>query len=171
MKLDELLDRLDAHAGPIPIGELVKWLEAVDLDPDDVAPYVRFCDEEYQRNLLREGPGYQALILCWKPGQASPIHDHRGSACGVRVVQGTATEIVFEIGDGPMQERETHHLQAGGVCGSYDTDTHIVVNQHETDPLVTLHVYTPPLRNYRRYERETGESDIVSHVPLSTISS
>ena len=36
-------------------------------------------------------------MLCWKNGQRSPIHDHTGSSCGVRVLRGTLTETLFEL--------------------------------------------------------------------------
>ena len=33
--------------------------------------------------------------LCWRNGQRSPIHNHRGSNCGVKVLRGVATETTF----------------------------------------------------------------------------
>ena len=145
--LGEFLSELDTHVDPVDLGYLMRRLEVLDLDPDEVREYMRFSDERYQRNLLRAGPNYHALILCWKNGQRSPIHDHRGSACGVRVLRGVATETIFQRGaDGTLQPRETRELPAGGVAASFDTDIHEVSNLQPGDAdLVTLHVYSPPL--------------------------
>ena len=52
------------------------------------------------RALLRVATGgscgwYQAWVMCWRNGQRSPIHDHKGSSCAVRVLRGTLTETLF----------------------------------------------------------------------------
>jgi cysteine dioxygenase len=92
------------------------------------------------------GPSYAALVLCWRPGQASPIHDHLGSACALRVIQGTGTETRFHRrADGTLVEGGTHTYECHRVCGTYDADIH------------TLHIYTPPMRQYRIYARDSTE--------------
>jgi cysteine dioxygenase len=140
------------------IGELVSWLKTfnqrVELDElksrlddntisaDLLAEYIHFSDERYSRNLLAHGPQFYALVLCWKPGQASPIHDHKGASCGVRVIQGTATETSFRWQDDKLVADSVVGIQAGKVCGSFDDDIHEIRN-NGGDNLVTLHVYSP----------------------------
>ena len=62
---------------------------------DDLAEYVRFDPARYHRELMINADDYQILVLGWLPGQKSPIHNHRGSQCCVRVLQGTAVETVY----------------------------------------------------------------------------
>lgn len=145
--LFNLLSQFDRHAKSIPLNELVAGLTESNLILDDVQEFVCFSDESYQRNLMHVGPGYQALILCWHSGQRSPIHDHRGSACGVRVLQGVVSETIFERnGAGLIFPTRTAELGEGGVCGSFDSDIHQVSNlQSAGQDLVTLHIYSPPL--------------------------
>jgi len=163
MKLPEFFSLLDGCGpGAVPLELLTRWERELEIDLDDVREAVRFGDDGYRRNPLREGPGYQALVLCWKPGQKSPIHDHRGSACGVRVIAGAVTETIFQRIDGQLIEGETRRLDAGGVCGSYDTDIHEIANRG-SEGLVTLHVYAPPLLTMGIYTRETG--DVVAWTP------
>ena len=46
--------------------------------------------------------------------------------------------------------------RAGQVCGSYDTDIHEVSNrQPDGRPLITLHIYTPPLHAMGKYTRDS----------------
>lgn len=143
----ELLERLDRHSDCVPLDELIEALAALDITLKDVDEFVCFGDDTYQRNLMHTGPGYQVLILCWASGQRSPIHDHRGSACGVRVLQGTLSETVFARSEiGLIYASETRQLREGGVCGSFDSDIHQVSNlQPPGRDLVTLHIYSPPL--------------------------
>jgi cysteine dioxygenase len=152
MTLDTFFATLDRHRDAVPIDELVRLLEALAITRADVEPHVSFAPEGYKRNVLRVGPGYAALVLCWRPDQASPIHDHRGSACGVLVLDGTLAETKYERRpDGHLRETTTGRLAVGTVCGSYDADIHTIRNAASRD-LVTLHVYTPPMQNYRIYE-------------------
>ena len=145
--LSEFLSEMDSHVESVGLDHLTSRLEELDLDPEEVRENTRFSESRYQRNLLHAGPNYHALILCWKNGQRSPIHDHRGSACGVRVLSGVATEIVYEPDDdGMLRPARSGELPAGGVTGSFDSDIHEVSNLQPGDAdLVTLHVYSPPL--------------------------
>src|SRR5262245_17068918 len=94
-KLEVLFRYLDRLQGQAPLDELTALVARLDLTCDDVAGYVRVSDQGYCRNPLRAGPWYQAWVLCWKNGQRSPIHDHRGSSCAVRVLRGTMTQTFF----------------------------------------------------------------------------
>lgn len=147
LTLREFLAELDAYDHRVPLDELVARLEALDLCFDDVRDYAQFGRESYQRNLLHAGPGYQALILCWRSGQRSPIHDHTGSSCGVKVIKGVALETYFErTSEGYVYATSSRELPEGAVCGSQDSDMHQVSNlQPRGCDLVTLHVYSPPL--------------------------
>lgn len=147
LTLDEFFDRMDVHEDRVPLDELTAMIGELPLTVDDVREYANFNDDHYQRNLIRAGSGYEALIMCWKNGQKSPIHDHAGSSCGVRVIKGVATETVFDHDDaGHVHATRSNELREGGVCGSQDADTHEIANvQANGEDLITLHVYSPPL--------------------------
>ena len=85
--LGRVLEELDAWRERIPLSELKRALAGLFLALDDVRPFVRFDSDGYRRNLMHAGPAYQALVLCWRNGQRSPIHDHRGSNCVVQVTR------------------------------------------------------------------------------------
>jgi cysteine dioxygenase len=138
---------LDRSAERVPLSILVDWLGAISLTPDDLADYLVFKPERYVRNLLHAGPAYQALVLCWRNGQRSPIHNHRGSNCGVKVLRGVATETVFAKGpNGLIYAVGSRDLPPGHICASADDDIHQVSNlQAGGADLITLHIYSPPL--------------------------
>src|SRR6267154_1393374 len=94
--LDQWFAELDQYPERIPLNILTQGLKRLRLEMASVKPFVQFSAERYRRNLMHAGPAYHALILCWRNGQQSPIHDHRASSCGVRVLKGTATETLFE---------------------------------------------------------------------------
>src|SRR5207249_2304648 len=99
------------------------------------------------------GPAYQALLLCWRNGQRSPIHDHRGSNCGVRILSGVATETVFERNEnGLVYATFSREMAEGSICANSDDDIHQMSNlQPGKADLVTLHIYSPPLLHMGTY--------------------
>jgi cysteine dioxygenase len=153
LELAQLLDRLDSFDERVPLDELTRWLDELEIELQQVLTCVRFGEATYQRNPLRLGTAYHALILCWRNGQRSPIHDHRGSSCAVRVLSGIATETQFERSpNGLIYPTFSRELPEGSVCGSQDADIHQMSNLQPGDaPLVTLHIYSPPLLVMNKY--------------------
>ena len=153
MRIEELCRELDRHRQRIPLPELQVALRELEIRLADVARYILFDPNVYRRNLMHAGLSYQALILCWRSGQRSPIHDHRGSSCGVRVLKGTALETVFTRTPSGMVFA-THSIEhpAGSVCATQDADIHQVSNlANDGGDLVTLHVYSPALLSMGTY--------------------
>jgi cysteine dioxygenase len=143
----ELVDYLDSLEGRAPLEELTAQLRRTRVTCEDVEDYIYFSPRQYLRNLYRAGDWYNIVVLCWKNGQRSPIHDHAGSSCGVKVLRGTATETFFDFApNGMVRAVSSRELTPGSVCGSQDADMHQVSNLQAGDAdLVTLHVYSPPL--------------------------
>lgn len=168
-KIEELTDWLRSFEQRISLGELTDRLQDDSISADLLADHIHFSDERYSRNLLAYGPQFYALVLCWKPGQASPIHDHKGASCGVRVIEGVATETSFAREHGRLVEKSVTTMRAGEVCGSFDDDIHEIRNNGEGN-LVTLHIYSPYLDNINLYDRETGEVTVFSDPMVAGLS-
>lgn len=150
---------LDEYIDQVPLNVLKVYLNSLNMTLDDVKGYVCFSKDSYRRNLLHEGPAYQALIICWRNGQRSPIHDHKGSSCGMRILQGVAAETLFAIAPNELvYPTNSEWLYEGEVTGSEDDDMHQISNlQDEDRDLVTLHIYSPPLLHMNCYSIESNE--------------
>jgi cysteine dioxygenase len=164
--VQQLIGYLDRLADRAALPELTAELAALEVERDELEPFVRFSAQGYTRNLIRAGPWYNLLVLCWKNGQRSPIHDHRGSSCAVRVVDGTLTETLFEFApNGHVKATFSRDMPPGAVIGSADIDVHQVSNlQAGGAELVTLHVYSPPLRvmgTYSLTDATRGEEPLL----------
>jgi DMSO/TMAO reductase YedYZ molybdopterin-dependent catalytic subunit len=161
-KLAELLRYLEGLGERAPLGPLTDLLRRLDLGCEDVADFLRFSANTYQRNLVRAGRWYHLWVMCWKNGQRSPIHDHTGSSCAVRVIRGTATVTTFAFApNGHVKALGSEDLAPGNVVATQDSDLHQVSNLQAGDAdLVTLHVYSPPLSRMGTYsltDRNRGE--------------
>jgi cysteine dioxygenase len=145
--LDSLYEYLDSLNDRAELSELAARLREIELTGDEVSSGIRFSVQSYARNLIKAGPWYNVLILCWRNGQRSPIHDHTGSSCAVRVLRGTATETTFEFAaNGQILATGSRLHRPGSVVGSQDSDIHQISNlQAGNADLVTMHIYSPPL--------------------------
>jgi cysteine dioxygenase len=164
--LSDLVVFLDSLSARAPLQQLVAELEELRIECDELDEHVRFSDQQYARNLVRKGPWYHLLVLCWKNGQRSPIHDHAGSTCGLRVLRGVMTETAFAFTpNGHVKAIGSRDLAAGDVCGTQDNDLHQVSNLQAGDAdLVTLHVYTPPLvmmGTYSMFDTSRGQEPML----------
>lgn len=164
--LDALVAFLDGLQERAGLGELAMELSELDIDCGAVREHLHFSEKAYARNLVCKGKWYHLLVLCWKNGQRSPIHDHAGSSCGVRVLRGVLTETTFAfVPNGHVKAIGSRELAEGGVCASQDSDLHQVSNLQDGDAdLVTLHVYSPPLLwmgTYSLYDTSRGQEPML----------
>ena len=150
--LRDMLAELDAYREPIPLAVLCVTLQRLAVAIGELVPFACFDEHCYRRTRLHLGPAYEALLLCWRAGQRSPIHDHVGSRCAFRVMEGVDAESVFERSDaGLIYPTITTEHQQGSICAAEDDDIHQVSNLQPGEDLVTLHVYSPPLHIMNTY--------------------
>ena len=161
-KLNELVAYLDGLQGPMDLGVVERLLGELDIARGDVASSCVFGTKGYKRNTISRGEWYELVCICWRSGHCTPIHDHRGSSCGFKVVEGVGTEIRFEqSSSGLICPVKTTQMEAGYLCVAEDADIHQIANmQSPGTDLVTLHLYSPPLRriNTWRFAEATLEA-------------
>lgn len=150
--LRELCDFLNNCTGPVDLRRLQKLLDDQPITRADLAEFCHFGTDSYRRNLVARSEWYEMLCICWRAGQKSYIHDHHGSSCAFKVIEGHATEIIcMPTGsrrDGVPLVRPVRvtRYRAGDVCGSGSSQIHEVVNESTAgEDLITLHIYSPPL--------------------------
>lgn len=145
----------------------------------ELEPYLNFCPAEYTRTLFYRGPRFEILVLCWKDGQSSPIHDHAASICSMAVVEGVCTAESYELTDGraacnivPGQSASLEIARkevclAGQVVTVIGGDIHRVGNfQGDGRELITIHFYLPPITSMRCFDEQTGCCRIQEAVTL-----
>lgn len=122
-------------------------------------------DENYARYLLHRDPKnrFVVLSLVWRPGQATPIHDH--SCWGIMgMVQGTLEVVNYDrLDDGTvpnrarLREADTLHVQeldTGAVLPPWN-EIHLIGNRSR-ETAISLHVYGRDLDVFNVYDAVTG---------------
>jgi cysteine dioxygenase len=161
-KLERVLQQLAMLTKPLAQDEMGEYLRILADCHTELTDSERFCKAVYQRNLVFSSEHLELLLLCWLPGQRTPLHDHTGSICGVQVLKGCATEIRFKYSRcGTLIPDRSFEVPAGGTTVSRDADVHMIANlSADNQNLVTLHCYSPRLENMKLYDqRETIFSD------------
>ena len=145
--LVQLIRFMDGLTGPARLDDIQRLLRDAGVDREDMVVACKFSDVHYARNVLAKSPWYQLIVICWREGQASPIHDHGESACGVRVVDGIASEVRYQRdATGKLHSGPESEYYPGDVCVTSREEIHVIRNEPGRDDLVTLHLYSPPLK-------------------------
>jgi cysteine dioxygenase len=159
--LVRLIRKMDGLGEPAELPMIDRLLREADVSRGDMVQACNFSDVNYARTIFAQSPWYQLIVICWRSGQSSAIHDHRGSQCGVRVIAGIATETVYERTAAgrvrPVREVEYHQ---DDVCTTSDTGIHVISNRRPETDRVTLHLYSPPLR-MSYYEADAVAAPVV----------
>src|SRR5215510_7772048 len=88
MNLLSALEELKGTAREMNLADLRRFTSKLRPETSELEQYIHFTNERYARNLVYKCPEFECLVLCWRPGQRSPIHDHANSICAVYTAKG-----------------------------------------------------------------------------------
>lgn len=162
LSLSALIETLNAQTDPPSLKQLYAWLENTTVSEAELAPYLGFKERTYWRHLVCRSASVEMLVLCWKPGQRTVIHDHNGSVGAVLIQQGVLWETMFNFDEqkGLRYDSIAEH-QAGAVTGADVPDIHQLGNPDVSEQdLVTIHVYSPPLGVLHTYKPGSAEIEL-----------
>ena len=161
----DLIERLQTQTGPPPLEDISSWLANVEITQVDLEPYLGFKEGNYWRHRVCRNEAVEMLIICWRPGQKTPIHDHNGSHGVVRVQQGLMWETMFTYeNDRGLRYRSGRECPTGEVTGAGVPDIHQLGNPDVSgQDLITIHVYAPPLGVLKTYK--VGSANVDLYIP------
>jgi cysteine dioxygenase len=162
LSLSDLVAQLNKQATPPSLAQLYEWLENARISDDELNPYLGFKDRTYWRHRVCRNDAVEMLVLCWKPGQRTVIHDHNGSVGAVLVQQGIVWESNFSFNetDGLRYENGREYAK-GQITGADVPDIHQLGNPDiSAQDLVTIHIYSPPLNVLHTYKPGSAVIDL-----------
>ena len=160
-----LADALRSLTAVPSLEDTYQLVEQTDISPTEIAPFLGFKTGNYSRHRVMKNEFVEMLVLCWKPGQRTPIHDHNGSHGSVFVHKGILWETTFDYDtESGLSYKSHRELRAGGLTGSEIPDIHQLGNPDVSGrDLVTIHIYAPPLGVLKTYK--LGSSTIDLYTP------
>jgi len=126
------------------------------------------ADHAYQQHVVHVHPDgcYSLVALVWRPGQATPIHDHR-CWCVVGVLEGEEDEERFHLveqdGGKALVLTGNTRQAAGSVCTLVppQENIHRVSSAAPTGVTVSLHVYGDDIAKCGSSINRVFEADLV----------
>jgi cysteine dioxygenase len=162
---DLLLKRLREMKEPPSLEDLHDCLNGLTVTGEDLRPHLGFKAGNYARHRVFRNEFIELLVLCWRPGQRTPIHDHNGSYGAVRVCEGVLWETMFDLDETQtLFYKSGRDWKPGDVTGADVPDIHQLGNPEVSGQnLVTLHLYAPPLNVLNTYK--VGSSEVGHYRP------
>lgn len=162
LSLPQLVAALESLNGAPSLDQIFSWLERVEPSSEELKPYLGFKEGNYWRHRVCRNEFVEMLVLCWRPGQRTPIHDHNGSHGGVKICEGHLWETIFTYdATAGLEYKSGRELTSGSVTGSDVPDIHQLGNPDVSEQnLVTLHVYAPPLGVLHTYKPGSAKIDL-----------
>ncbi|KAI9011101.1 RmlC-like cupin domain-containing protein [Gaertneriomyces semiglobifer] len=148
-------------------------------NPEDYSQFkYHDASKPYTRILIDSGNGiFNLMLLVWTQGKASPIHDHSGAHCLMKVLEGELVETQYEwpsdtksdhsddsrVDSGneeePMHVKQEKLYHKSQVAYIHDKiGLHRVSNPSESATAVSLHLYTPPYQECKTFCERTGKA-------------
>ena len=133
----------------------------------DFKNYCSWSDESYTRNCIFENESFELNLICWDVSQGTPIHDHGGEECWVKVIEGELKETIYKTTEtGKFEVVRTNISKQNDI--SYMIDNigfHRLENlsEHRT---MSLHLYAKPIRACQVFDEKSGlfkVRDLVYH--------
>jgi len=142
--------------------QIYLWLEKAEISAEELQPYIGFKDGNYWRHRVCRNDFVEMLVLCWRPGQRTPIHDHNGSHGGVKIFKGLLWETTFSYDAlAGLHYKSAREHALGSVTGSDVPDIHQLGNPDVSgQDLVTIHIYAPPLGVLHTYKPGSAKIDL-----------
>lgn len=160
--LPALIRTLESQKSVPELEQIFDWLREVEISESELAPYLGFKEANYWRHRVFRNEFIEMLVLCWRPGHRTPIHDHNGSHGGVKVQDGRLSETIFLYDEVKgLEYLSGRELTAGAVTGSEVPDIHQLGNPDVSEEdLVTIHIYAPPLGVLHTYKPGSVKIDL-----------
>ncbi|KAF9080813.1 Cysteine dioxygenase [Mortierella sp. GBA35] len=190
--LDELVRLLHIELGvngldskEVDVARVQKLMSNYTSNKADWAKYAMFDKGRYTRNLVDDGNGkFNLMILAWPETIGSAIHDHSGSHCLMKILDGELKETLYHWPDRVVNDSENADsgmgsdnsddenekptamsvkketfLKKDSVAYMHDNlGLHAVSNPLKTQGSVSLHLYTPPYEVCKTFNERSSKA-------------
>lgn len=140
------------------VENLVKALENLEqFTPESVHRVVSECDigvedlgnwidydypvaDSYGRKMVHDGGFFEVMVMCWRPGDYSAIHDHGKAEFGAVKIFGDVEHAMFKLEDQKFTTISRERVKSGTTLKVTPSLIHQMGNPGESN-FFTLHVY------------------------------
>jgi len=142
MTLEDLIDSLESLSDVNSEGicEAVSRATVGFKDLERWVDYDYPISDSYGRKMVHDGGFFEVMVMCWKPGDYSAIHDHGDAEFGAVKVFGEAEHAAFKIVNQKLITLERTVIEAGTTLEVAPSLIHQMGNPGDSN-FFSLHIY------------------------------
>jgi len=131
-------------------------LRSMSIPVSDFESHGSWSSVCYTRNCIVANEKFELILLCWEAGQITPIHDHGGEECWVKIIQGEFKEVIY-------QNDESNQLSVvrSGIAKANDI-TYMIdsIGFHSLENIsskrsMSLHLYAKPIPSCKIFDENS----------------
>ncbi len=122
-------------------------IRSININPKDIEKYTSWSEDCYTRNCIINNEKFELILICWCKGHKTPIHDHGGQECWVKVIEGELEEVIYKKNENDeLIAIRSSKSKANQVTYMKDFMGFHSLENISPNRSITLHLYAKPIR-------------------------
>ncbi len=167
------IQTLDESVTALSEGERTKYshiLRSMKLPSSAFESYCSWSVESYTRNCIVENEKFELILLCWEEGQITPIHNHGGEECWVRIIEGEFRETIYIENDcGGLNRVKSTISKSNDITYMIDFMGFHSLENLSKKRSMSLHLYAKPIRSCKIFD-ENSRKFVNKNLVYNTVS-
>ncbi len=133
-------------------------IRSINLPSEAFKNYCSWSNTCYTRNCIAEYEKFELILLCWEKGQKTPIHDHGGEECWVKIIEGEFRETIYQKDEtGTLASVTSTISKVNDISYMIDfMGYHCLENLSEKRSM-SLHLYAKPISNCNVFDEKSNK--------------
>jgi len=133
-------------------------LHSMEIPKSAFEVFCSWSESTYTRNCIFENERFELILICWQSSHKTPIHDHGGEECWVKVIDGEFKETVYKLNEvSEVNILKTNLFKAGDISYMIDFMGCHQLKNLSSHRALSLHLYAKPIRNCNVYDEQSKE--------------
>ena len=143
------------------ISDYLSLVKSLVLQKENFDDFCYFNKDKYNRNCIVRTDNYELILLCWNPGQKTPIHCHNSQECWMYIVSGEIKEEIFKLNNQKKLSLIKTTMFNSGKFGFINDDLGLhKISNVSSSQSISLHLYVKPIDNCRCFNEKTGKFEM-----------
>lgn len=154
MELYENIKHLFGELKEPSLKELAYHLKQVPNVANSIVPFIKEPKQyQYGRNVIYRNNELEVIVINITPHKGTAIHDHGKSIGCAMVIEGTIVNSIYRLNGDRSEQFSSFCINQGECLYSTKGMIHKMTNP-SNERMISLHVYSPPLKDMTVYEEE-----------------
>jgi cysteine dioxygenase len=131
-------------------------IHSAKFKPTDFNTYSFWLTDCYTRNCIIDTESFELILICWCEGHKTPIHDHGGEECWVKVITGELKEVLYK------KNKNDELIAVKSSISKTNEVTYMkdFMGFHSLENIsnkksMSLHLYAKPIRNCKVFDEDS----------------